>query len=42
MTTNSLTESEEHGISSHILKTIFGLHASVIFIPQYVRFLVAM
>ena len=31
MTSNSLTENEEHGIPSHILKTIFGLHASVIF-----------
>ena len=29
MTSNSLTENEEHGISSHILKTIFGFHASV-------------
>ena len=32
MTFNSLTENEEHGISSQILKTIFGLHASVIFL----------
>ena len=31
MTSNSLTENEEHDIPSHILKTIFGLHASVIF-----------
>ena len=31
MTSNSLTENEEHGIPSQILKTIFGLHASVIF-----------
>ena len=31
MTPNSLTESEEHDIPSQILKTIFGLHASVIF-----------
>ena len=31
MTFNSLTENEEHGIRSQILKTIFGLHASVIF-----------
>ena len=30
-TTNSLSENEEHDIPSHILKTIFGLHASVIF-----------
>ena len=29
MTSNSLTENEEHGILSWILKTIFGLHASV-------------
>ena len=28
---NSLTENEEHNIPSQILKTIFGLHASVIF-----------
>ena len=38
MTSNSLTENEEHGIPSQILKTIFGLHASVIFRPQYVWF----
>ena len=31
MTPNSLTENEEHDIPSQILKTIFGLHASVIF-----------
>ena len=31
MTSNSLTENEEHDIPSQILKTIFGLHASVIF-----------
>ena len=31
MTTNSLTENEEHDIPLQILKTIFGLHASVIF-----------
>ena len=36
MTSNSLTENEEHDIPSHILKTIFALHASVIFRPQYV------
>ena len=30
MTPNSLTENEEHDIPSHILKTIFGLYASVI------------
>ena len=28
---NALTENEEHGIPSQFLKTIFGLHASVIF-----------
>ena len=31
MTPNSLTENEEDDIPSQILKTIFGLHASVIF-----------
>ena len=31
MTSNSLTENEEHDIPSQILKTIFGLRASVIF-----------
>ena len=31
MTSNSLTENEEHDIPAQILKTIFGLHASVIF-----------
>ena len=31
MTSDSLTENEEHNIPSHILKTIFELHASVIF-----------
>ena len=36
MTSNSLTYDEEHGIPAQILKTIFGLHASVIFRPQYV------
>ena len=36
MTFNSLTLKEEHDIPSQILKTIFGLHASVIFKPQYV------
>ena len=30
MTSNSLTENEEHDIPSHISKTICGLHASVI------------
>ena len=38
MTSNSLTENEEQDIPSHILKTIFGVHASVIFIPKYVWF----
>ena len=32
MASNSLTENEEHDILSQILKTIFGLHASVIFL----------
>ena len=31
MTSNSLTENEEHDIPSQILKTIAVLHASVIF-----------
>ena len=31
MTSNSLTDNEERHIPSQILKTIFGLHASVIF-----------
>ena len=30
MTSNSLTDNEEHDITSQILKTIFGLHAWVI------------
>ena len=30
MTSNSLRENEKHDIPSQILKTIFGLHASVI------------
>ena len=39
LTSNSLTGIEEHDIPSQILKTIFGLHASIIFIPiQYVWF----
>ena len=38
MASNSLTENEEHDISSQILKTIFGFHASVIFRPKYVWF----
>ena len=36
MTFNSFTENEEHDIPSQILKTIFGLRASVIFKPQHV------
>ena len=40
MTSNSLTDNEEHDIPSQILKTIFGLHASVIFTPLYVWCLV--
>ena len=32
MTSNSLTENEEHGIPSETLKTIFGLNASVVFL----------
>ena len=39
MTSNSLTATEEHDIPSQIVKIIFGLHASVIFRPQYVWFL---
>ena len=31
MTFNFLTKNEEHDIPSHILKTISGLHATVIF-----------
>ena len=31
MTSNSLTEDEERDIPSQILKTIFRVHASVIF-----------
>ena len=34
MTSNSLTENEEHDIPTQILKTIFGLHASVILDPN--------
>ena len=39
MTFDSLTENEVHDIPSQILKNIFRLHASVIFLPQYVWFL---
>ena len=35
MTSNSLTENEEHGIPSQILKTIFGLHALLSGVPDY-------
>ena len=38
MTSYSLTENEEQDIPSQILKTNFGLHASVIFKPQYLWF----
>ena len=38
MTSNSLIENEEQDIPLHFLKTIFGLHASVIFRPKYVWF----
>ena len=31
MTSNSSTENEEHDIPSQIVKTIFWLHASIIF-----------
>ena len=34
MTSNSLAENEEHDIPSQILKTIFGLHATVIFLDS--------
>ena len=38
MPSNSLTENEEHDIPSHILKTIFGLHASGILDPNMCGF----
>ena len=38
MTSNSLTENEEHDIPSQIVKIIFGLHASVILDPICVVF----
>ena len=38
MTSNSLTENEEHDILSQILKIIFGLHASVILDPNMCGF----
>ena len=39
MAPNSLTENEEHHIPSQFLKTIFGLHDSIIFRLQYMWFL---
>ena len=33
-----MTENGEQDIPSQVLKTIFGLHASVIFRPKYVWF----
>ena len=38
MTSNSLTENEEHDIPWQILKTIFGLHVSVILDPNMCGF----
>ena len=38
MTYNSLTKNEEHNIPPQMLKTIFGLYASLFFRPQYVWF----
>ena len=38
MTSNSLTENEEHNIPSQILKTIIGFHASNIFDPNMCGF----
>ena len=38
MTSNSLTENEHHAIPSQILKTIFGLHASVFLDPNMCGF----
>ena len=38
MPSNSSTENEEQEIPSYILKTLIGLHASVIFRLKYVRF----
>ena len=38
LTSNSFTENEEDHIPSHILKTLFGLNASVILRPKYVWF----
>ena len=38
MPSNSVTENEEHDIPSQILKTTFGLHASVILDPNMCGF----
>ena len=38
MTSNSLTQNEEHDIPSQILQTIFGLHTSVILDPNICGF----
>ena len=38
MTSNSLTENEEHDITSHILKTILDCMTQLFFRPQYVWF----
>ena len=38
MTSNSLTENEEHDIPSQILKTIFGLHACYFLDPNMCGF----
>ena len=38
MTFDSLTKNDKHDIPSQIFKTIFGLHASDFFRPQYVWF----
>ena len=38
MASHSLIENEDHDITSQILKNIFGLHALVIFRPEYVWF----
>ena len=39
MTSNSLTENEEHDIPSQIVKTIFDCMPQLFFRPQYVWFL---
>ena len=38
MTSNSLTDDEEHNIPSQIVYTIFGLHASVFLDPNMCGF----